>query len=156
MKNKYFLKWWLMVCLIVVGIGFLVIYDVVTLVGQYDITKISFLISGLFCYFTIKIGIETYKPGKNTYKNMKTADFFAGKFFVLGMIGTVLGFIYMLYTCFNKLDVSNPALMQAALMQMSVGMSTALFTTAAGLICMLLLKLQLFNLEQALEEGSEK
>jgi hypothetical protein len=40
------------------------------------------------------------------------------------------------------------------LAKMSSGMSTALYTTAAGLVCSLLLKLQLFNFTHHLDHLS--
>ena len=42
--------------------------------------------------------------------------------------------------------------LQAALASMAVGMSTALYTTLIGLICSLIIKVQLMNLEVALGE----
>jgi hypothetical protein len=55
----------------------------------------------------------------------------------LGMIGTVAGFIYMLDTSFSKMDPQNVVSLQGVLSKMGVGMSTALYTTAAGLVCSL-------------------
>jgi biopolymer transport protein ExbB/TolQ len=67
------------------------------------------------------------------------------------MIGTVAGFIYMLDTSFSKMDPQNVISMQGVLAKMGVGMSTALYTTAAGLVCSLLLKLQMYNLTHHLD-----
>jgi len=153
MKRKYFLRWLLTVCLMGVGAVFLQIYGIFELINNSDVTKISFLILLLFIFFTIKTGVYTYKPEKNLFRKIRPIVFFADKFLVMGMIGTVIGFIYMLHTCFTDLNIINPAVMQGILTRMSVGMSTALFTTAAGLICGLLLKLQLFNLQQAIEDA---
>jgi biopolymer transport protein ExbB/TolQ len=69
----------------------------------------------------------------------------------LGMIGTVAGFIYMLSSSFSEMDPQNVVSMQGVLAKMSCGMSTALYTTAAGLVCSLLLKLQLFNFTHHLD-----
>ena len=70
----------------------------------------------------------------------------------LGMIGTVIGFLLMLGTAFSDLDVTNSAALQTALADMAVGMSTALYTTLIGLVCSLIIKVQLMNLEVALGE----
>ena len=67
---------------------------------------------------------------------------------ILGMIGTVIGFIVTLRTCLLNISVQNTAQMQGVLSQMSSGMSTALVTTATGLICHVLLHVQIFNYEQ--------
>jgi hypothetical protein len=135
----------------VLGGVFLHIYGIWEMISEYDVTKLSFLIVVLFCGFTVRAGLETRHPTKESYRKVRTMDFYADKFLTLGMVGTVLGFIYTLHTCFQGVDVSNPQSMQGVIQHMSIGMSTALFTTAAGLICSLLLKLQIFNLQQSVE-----
>jgi len=144
-----------MVSLMVVGAVFMRVYGIFEMMNNSDVTKISFLILALFVYFTVKVGIETYHLKKENYRKVRTIEFFSDKFLMLGMIGTVIGFIYMLTVCFTGLNASNPATMQTALVKMSNGMGTALYTTAAGLICGFLLKLQLFNLQQATEEAQD-
>ena len=68
------------------------------------------------------------------------------------MVGTVTGFLLMLGTAFSNIDVTNSASLQKALEFMAVGMSTALYTTLVGLICSLIIKVQLVNLEVAIDE----
>jgi hypothetical protein len=150
--KKYFVRWWLMCCLMIFGAIFMQVYGIWEMINTYDVTKISFLILVLFVGFTVRAGLETYHPTQESYRKIRTMDFYSDKFLVLGMIGTVLGFIYTLHTCFEGVDVSNPQSMQGVIQHMSIGMSTALFTTAAGLICSLLLKLEIFNLQQAIGE----
>ena len=70
---------------------------------------------------------------------------------VLGLIGTVTGFILMLGTAFTELDVTNIASVQNALIKMSLGMSTALYTTLVGLISSLIIKIQLVAIERQIE-----
>uniref|UniRef100_A0A6M3K3B5 Putative MotA/TolQ/ExbB proton channel family protein n=1 Tax=viral metagenome TaxID=1070528 RepID=A0A6M3K3B5_9ZZZZ len=70
----------------------------------------------------------------------------------LGMIGTVVGFIYMLSTTFQQLDPSNIASMKGMIGKMGTGMGTALYTTASGLICSMLLRVQLYNMNQCINE----
>jgi len=54
----------------------------------------------------------------------------------------------MLSTCLGNVSFQNVASMQGVIGNMTSGMSTALVTTAAGLICSLILQLQLFNYDQ--------
>jgi len=63
-------------------------------------------------------------------------------------LGTVIGFILMLSTCLSNVSFQNAQSMQGVIGSMSSGMSTALVTTAAGLICSLILQLQIFNFDQ--------
>ena len=57
------------------------------------------------------------------------------------------GFILMLYGAFADLNISDTSSVQQSLMNMSLGMSTALYTTLIGLVTSLLLKIQFFRLE---------
>jgi len=71
----------------------------------------------------------------------------------IGMLGTVIGFILMLSTCLTGVSFQNAQSMQGVIGSMTSGMSTALVTTAAGLICSLILQLQLFNYDQGGRSG---
>lgn len=141
---KTFLKWWILISSIGVGLVFFVSYGGINYVNDSDFTKISFIIISLFFYCSVIVGYRTHKKnGKLTFQR-----FSVGLMTKLGMTGTVLGFIKMLSTCLSKINVQDPAAMQSVLSQMASGMSTALVTTAAGLICSVLLQLQIFNYDQ--------
>ena len=66
------------------------------------------------------------------------------------MIGTVSGFIMML-SGFYTVDVSQLHTIQELMKQLGAGMSTALYSTLVGLVCSALLKIQYFNLNQAVD-----
>lgn len=69
----------------------------------------------------------------------------------LGLLGTVIGFIFMLAPLANvqAIDVGQ---MREVLASMSGGMAVALYTTLCGLVGGILLKLQYYFLEGATEE----
>ena len=69
----------------------------------------------------------------------------------LGLVGTIIGFIFMLGSVANtaSLDVNT---MQKVLRQMSSGMGTALFTTLAGLTGSILLGMQYLLLDKGADE----
>jgi len=153
------LRWWLFFTLISLGLFVLVVSGALHKINAVDVTKISFLILAVFIIFTVR-------TGKNTYRLCKAQDdgtaldrydgddelgwFVSDMLLTMGMIGTVIGFIYMLGTSFQEFDPSNTGSLKLVMSKMSTGMSTALYTTAAGLICSLLLKLQLFNFSHRL------
>jgi flagellar motor component MotA len=120
------------------------------------------LIYALFFGFLIRGGVLAYKLSKKDSLtqeefekfDMKTnlAWFVSDKMLTLGMIGTVLGFIFMLGTSFAGLSTLTIPLLQAALLKMSAAASVALYTTASGLICGLLLQVPLFDFSQHLEK----
>ena len=63
------------------------------------------------------------------------------------MVGTVTGFLYMLGTAFENIDITDATTLQDALASMAKGMSTALYTTLTVLIASLIIKVQLVNYE---------
>ncbi len=69
----------------------------------------------------------------------------------LGLLGTVIGFIFMLapLTSVQTIDVAQ---MREVLASMSGGMAVALYTTLCGLVGGILLKLQYYFLDGATEE----
>jgi biopolymer transport protein ExbB/TolQ len=71
------------------------------------------------------------------------------------MIGTVIGFMLMLsgFSSVNFADVSS---VQSLIATLSSGMSTSLSTTLVGLTASVILKLQFFGLEKALEDKRNK
>jgi hypothetical protein len=160
-KYSILLRWWLFFAVASLGTVALYLAGVVQKVNQADFTKISFLIYAVFAIFTIRTGIDTYHLSREDkvtnrhiaiyYKKSDIGWFVSDMLLTLGMIGTVAGFIYMLSSSFSELDPQNVISMQGVLAKMGSGMSTALYTTAAGLVCSLLLKLQVFNFSHHLD-----
>lgn len=141
-----FLRWWLMFCLMLVGAGILHKFGLFTDMFEADASKISFGILGIFATISGYVGYLTYRKWKNlpyTEAQVDVCHFAAAKLTTLGMIGTVIGFLMMLGLAFKGLNVEDTASVQAAITFMSLGMSTALITTLAGLIGGLLIETQL-------------
>ena len=151
---KSVLKWWLIFCLIVLGLGTCFYFDIHKSLYESDITRLSFLILIIFGCTSIWIGTKTYKVGIQQDYNQKSEVgwFISESCLALGMVGTVTGFLIMLGTAFANVDVANAATLQQALSDMATGMSTALWTTLVGLVSSLIIKVQLVNLEVALNE----
>ena len=151
---KSVLKWWLIFCLIVIGLGTCIYFNIHTSLYESDITRLSYLILIIFGCTSVWIGSLTYKVGvlKDYDQNADIGWFIAESCLALGMVGTVTGFLIMLGTAFENVDVSNAITLQQALSDMATGMSTALWTTLVGLVCSLIIKVQLVNLEVELNE----
>ena len=160
-KYSILLRWWLFFAVASLGTVALYLSGLIQKVNQADVTKISFLIYAVFAVFTIRAGLDTYHLSRENsiteqhvskyYKKSDIGWFVSDTLLTLGMIGTVAGFIYMLDSSFSNMDPQNVISMQGVLAKMGVGMSTALYTTAAGLVCSLLLKLQMYNLTHHLD-----
>ena len=143
------LKWWLIFCLTILGFGASYHFNVHSLLYHADVTKLSFLIIIIFMFTSIWIGRKTFDLETTSVVD-DTIDvgwFVAESCLALGMVGTVTGFLYMLGTAFENIDITNATTLQDALASMARGMSTALYTTLTGLIASLIIKIQLVNYE---------
>ena len=151
---KSLLKWWLIFCLTLVGMCTCVYFNIHKELYVADVTRLSFLIISIFSCTSIWIGMKTYRVGiQQDYNQQSNVGWFISEScLALGMVGTVTGFLIMLGTAFANVDVSNAVTLQQALSDMATGMSTALWTTLVGLVCSLIIKVQLVNLEVALNE----
>lgn len=133
-------QWWLAVSVMVAAaLASVVLVDAHLLFWNNDVTYLSSVILVLWILSTINIGLQIHKDQQST----EFSWFIADSFLTIGMIGTVIGFVYMLSTTFASLDPNDTNSMKAAISTMAAGMSTALLTTLAGLISSLSLKLQL-------------
>ena len=151
---KSVLKWWLIFCLTLLGLCACVYFNVHKDLYAADVTRLSFLIISIFICTSVWIGTKTYKVGVQQDYDQKSdvGWFISESCLALGMVGTVTGFLIMLGTAFENVDVTNSATLQQALSDMATGMSTALWTTLVGLVSSLIIKVQLVNLEVGLNE----
>jgi hypothetical protein len=88
-------------------------------------------------------GLADRLRGSNGFGN-----FAADSLMKLGLLGTIIGFIIMLAPIAG-LDVSDKSVLKSSMGVMSDGMAVAMYTTLAGLVGSILLKLQYYMLESA-------
>ena len=125
------------------------LYILLTGLTLYDAdqTKISFLIIIVFIGATLTVGVLSYKNLSNRNVLSNYVWFSSETMVTLGLIGTVAGFLLMLSSAFDNLDVKNVENVQEVITDMSLGMSTALCTTLVGLVSSVLTKIQMVILE---------
>jgi len=147
-----FLRWWLLVCLMIIGTVTIKQFGLFSALYEADISKLSFLIIFIFTITSAYIGHITYR----LYKGMSISEsevtvcwFFADECQTIGLIGTVIGFLVMLGLAFVNLNVEDTASIQASIVLMTLGMSSALTTTLVGMAASILLKLQLININDS-------
>lgn len=143
-----FLRWWLMVCLMIFGGFGLFQFGKLQYIFEADQSGISVLIFAIFGMLTSWIGWLTYKSNKGTKATTQQIDdayFYADAMTALGLIGTIVGLIMVFGPAFANIDVSDPATIEAAIKIMTEGMGTALITTLVGSSCSLISKLQITN-----------
>lgn len=142
--TQKFLTWWLIFSTQVVLINLaLFLFPGFQFLIENDITYISFIILVVFLFASLFVGWKVYTK----------SDQFEGPWFsaescmTLGMIGTVIGFIYMLSNNFADIDPQNITIMKKVIGDMAQGMGTALLTTLVGLISSLCVKVQIIVAE---------
>ena len=149
--NSILLRWWFLFCT-QIALGTVAYhFNFFHHLYREDTTRIGFFILGILILTTLWLGKKVYSQSKD----FSTGWFIAESCVVLGLVGTVTGFILMLGTAFTELDVTNITSVQNALIKMSLGMSTALYTTLVGLISSLVIKIQLVTIERQIENGQQ-
>ena len=134
-----FLKWWLIFILMILSGAVTWYFSFINFLYANDFTKLSFVIIAILFFTTLIIGYKYYKNNHDFEIEWFTSEVVIS----LGMIGTVVGFIFMLYAAFSELSVDDSAKLQQSMMLMAKGMGTALLTTLVGLISSVLIKCQL-------------
>lgn len=158
-KHLLFLRWWLIVSLTGIATYFCHQFGIFHEILDKDMTYISIIIATAFVGMSIWCGLKTYlfsrviggagwkmrQVAVNTENDEEAGWFAAETFTTLGFIGTIIGMISALKG-FIGIDTSDISSIQNLISDLVYGMSTALYTTLAGLVCSRLLMLQYFNL----------
>jgi hypothetical protein len=139
---QMFVKWWLMFVLTLFGLVITGVMGGFQRIYQDDPTMLTFLILILCLGSTIKNGYYSYY---NNEPGIENTNFWADQCTTLGFLGTVIGMVGMMKT-FTVTNISDPSMNQELAKAIGTGMSTALYTTVAGLVAYSILKFQHFFL----------
>ncbi|TFG93986.1 hypothetical protein E4H12_16010 [Candidatus Thorarchaeota archaeon] len=156
------LKWWLVQSTIALAFLYCYYLGLFHMLWDADVSKISFFILTLYVGVSGLIGLITSRAELAYTQHKKFIDVYipicwhaASEMTVLGLIGTVIGFILLLGPTFAGLNLADAAATQTILAKMAIGMSTALTTTLVGLVCAILTRLQLVNLDTIVDEHEQ-
>ena len=156
MKIEFF-RWWLFTCLLIIGTYFGLYFDIFSTVFDIDKTYLSSVISILFIGSTILTGYRTWLFNyRNINTNTKLGWFCGEVMFSLGMIGTLIGFVMVFGDALAHIDLENQDNKAKIIADMGIGISTAIYTTLAGLVGSVLLWIQLINLEYGIDHYEEE
>ena len=114
--------------------------------------NLSFLIIIIFIFTSVWIGRKTYDLGINSViddKEQMSDGLLLNLVLALGMVGTVTGFLYMLGTAFENIDITDALHYKTPSASMAKGMSTASIYNFDRVNCSLIIKVQLVNYEVA-------
>ena len=145
--SKAFLLWWIQVVTVSFAAILIFTYGWFDKLWNADQTKISFIIITIFFATSIATGFLSFRSDTQYIKLSNYIWFASETMVTLGLIGTVAGFLLMLSSAFDNLDVSNVENVQKVISNMALGMSTALCTTLSGLVGSVLTKVQMVILE---------
>ena len=156
MKTDFF-RWWLFVCILTIGAYFGIHFDVFSMIFNTDKTYLSSVILLLFTGSTLLTGYRTWLFNyRKTYTDTKVGWFCGEVMFALGMIGTLIGFVLVFGDALAHIDLEDQANKAKIIADMGIGISTAIYTTLAGLVGTLLLWIQLVNLEYGIDHYEEE
>jgi hypothetical protein len=165
MNNFVMLRWFVILFSAIAAAGIVNFKGLFAALWIADISGLSFLILAIFTIMTLFVGVLTHRlttslPGSYVYEEniryVKGCWYASELLMAIGMMGTLIGFTIMLGPALAGLDPSNLVLAKAAIFKMAGGMSTAVLTTLVGLITSQLLKLQLINLDVAIDEVDDE
>lgn len=152
-------KWWFIFWMTIVG-GIIAAYSgLFYKLLHADVTYLGITTIVLYVIITGYIGTLTRKVARDGCNldqveiETKPCWFATEAMLGLGMIGTVAGFLIMLNAFNVNVDPSNFEASKTLITKAAVGMSTSAVTTVVGIIFSLLGKLQLVNLEKAIDEA---
>lgn len=109
-----------------------------------DFTYLSFVNLFILVATSFWIGLRV-ATGKRSGTELQW--YLADSVLSLGMVGTLFGFLMVLYSTFDGIDVSDTDSMKKAIESLANGMGTALLTSLVGLVSSIIMKLQLVILE---------
>lgn len=137
-----FVKWWVTFSIMFIVVGSVLFGGLGQFILESDKTYLSWLIISILLAGSLFAGYSSY--GKYLYpEDLDLVHYFIDTSTSLGLLGTIIGLIMMIVGTFSNLDVSSQESVKTALLSMSSGIGTALVTTLVGLVCAMLLKLQM-------------
>ena len=155
MKSNAFFKWWVVTLATAVVTFWLYRFDVLTTMLVADASYMVATTMAVYVLAAAYIGKLSYNISNLNYFSTET-DLEAGWFasdlcMTLGLLGTVIGFIFMMKYNLVGADLTNVATTSKVLANIISSMGTALYTTAVGCALGSILKIQCFVLQREIE-----
>lgn len=136
---KPFYIWWVTNLAVASGIFWAYHAGIVQKIWLDDVTMITSALAILYIITTALIGYISYVKDF-TSKIVDACWFLSEQMLALGMLGTVIGFIYLLSSGITSASVTDPTSLATLLANMSVGLGIALYTNAVGILASLITK----------------
>lgn len=140
---KPFYIWWLTNLVVATGVFWAYYHGIVHKIWADDVTMITSALAVLYVITTGLIGYVAYTKDYAS-KLVDACWFLSEQMLALGMLGTVIGFIYLLSSGITSASVTDPTSLATLLANMSVGLGIALYTNAVGILASLISKTLLY------------
>lgn len=120
-------------------------FNLIFFVWENDFTKLSFIIFAIFVASSSVIGFKmvSLRKGRRNKVSWEKEWFAAESMLSFGLLGTVIGLLYVFTSAFEDLDIGDVQAAQEVITIMASGMGSAFLTTAVGIVFSTLLKSQL-------------
>lgn len=136
---KPFYIWWVTNLAVASGIFWAWHNGIVATIWHDDVTMITSALVVMYAITTAMIGYVAYTKDYAS-KITDACWFLSEQMLALGMLGTVVGFIYLLTTSISSASVTDPTSLATLIANMSVGLGIALYTNAVGILASLITK----------------
>ena len=150
-KIKPFYIWWVTNLAVITGVFWAWHHGIVATIWHDDVTMITTALSVMFVITNGLVGYVAYTKDFSS-KIVDACWFLSEQMLALGMLGTVVGFIYLLTTGISSASVTDPTSLATLLANMSVGLGIALYTNAVGILASLITKGMLYAITYDHEE----
>ena len=142
-KIKPFYIWWVTNLAVATGVFWAYHQGIIQKIWYDDVTMITSALAILYVITTGLIGYIAYTKDYAS-KLVDACWFLSEQMLALGMLGTVIGFIYLLSSGITSASVTDPTSLAGLLANMSVGLGIALYTNAVGILASLISKTLLY------------
>jgi len=140
---KSFYIWWITNLAVASGVFWAYHEGIIQKIWHDDVTMITSALAILYIITTCMIGYVAYTKNIGS-KLVDACWFLSEQMLALGMLGTVIGFIYLLSSGISSASVTDPTSLATLLANMSVGLGIALYTNAVGILASLISKTLLY------------
>ncbi len=163
---ELFLRWWVMILVVVAGAIITWIAGGFTMIYEGDPTMISFVVIGVAAFMSVRLGELSWKlcrmPKDATLHDITVFDVNKESGWLsstmcsrVGLVGTMWGFIVAL-DALSGLNFDDPASLQHTIVGVTVGVKIALYTTLVGQLSNIIINVQTFNLSQGIQHRLNK
>lgn len=137
--------WWVTVLASATGFYWAWYAGIVEKIWNDDVTMITSILGLMYVAALSAIGYIAYTLKKRDNNKIIDAVWFSSEqMLALGMLGTVIGFIYLLSSGITSASVTDANSLAVLLANMSVGLGIALYTNAVGILSSLITKTLLY------------